>query len=561
MSRKLSEWKFSQGFVAAASFLSNALDCLVEGSRNLLLLGAMVLEGETVPASMRPWRGLQSKGSNSGSRIMLQVGKTWGGIKDIGGLQGAGSLFEDFGRSLWMIGAGQPSIAGADLTGITLSTSLKVSVAVSGAYDAAHTYTAGLGQPSAPTVAVRSSIGAGFSGLVKGPISVKIARFRSITGGRSRASSTSAVINPQSQTFTVTFPSAQSGQDIWRVFVTQQGFGGVGLHWALPYNGSLDIAESAVAASTLDGVARTLEFEFKDGDLVDEIAYVDDFAPPAGTHAARVGRSMVVLGAYSDSTTSPTSTATGTAGAVSVPNFYESFIPSNLVYFPEQVVGVLGREWDDHCYVIHKQSVSSMQFVGLREGPAVAVDTVWSEVGFQYPQNVCQFFGRLAGMVGVGSLVMMDAAGNPDHSWGAEIRDFIAGWLPQDTSCGFHPDNLSLVVTNGPAACAVSYSLENRRWSPPEYFADAGVAGSPLSCVQSQGELIVTVNNAGAMTAYSFDKGAASMPVTAVTNWRGLDRPATADELAASFDCDAAGSLSVGVHANLRKTFARDFQT
>jgi hypothetical protein len=557
----LFSWKFIHGFVAAANFLSDGLDALVEGSRNLLLLGAVTVQGALIPSTQRPWKGLQSKGASTGSRKMCQVGKTWGGIKDVGGTQGAGSLFEDFGRMLVMIGAGQPSIAGADITGVTLSTSLKLSVAVAGAYDAAHTYTAGLGQPSSPDVGIVSSPGAGFTGLVKGPISVKIARFRSVTGGRSRASTTSAVIEPSGQSFFITFPAAASGQDFWHVFVTQAGFGGVGLHYALPYNGSLDIPEATVAAATLGGVARTLEFEYKDGDLVPVTAYVDDFAPPAATHAARVGRCMVLGGAYGDSSSAVSSTSTGTAWAVSLPNFYESYRPRDILFSPEQLVDVLGREWDDHAYAVHKNCVTTLQYVGLVDGPAVAAGVAWPDVGFQYPHNVCQFFGRLAGMVAKGSLVMMDEDGRPDYSWGAEIRDFIEDWVPEDTKVGFHPDNLSLVVMNG--GTALSYSLENRKWSAPEYFADAGVSGSALSCTTSQGELVVSVNNGGAHTAYKWDAGASTMPVTAVTSWKDVgERPAMIDELAAVFDTDSAASpLVVGCHANMRQPYARDFQT
>jgi hypothetical protein len=554
----LFKWTFRDGFVAAASYLADGLDALVEGSRNLLLLGAMTVQGQLIPSTQRPWKGLQSKGASTGSRKMCQVGKTWGGIKDIGGTLGAGSLFEDFGRMLVMIGAGQPSIAGADITGVTLSTSLKLAVAVAGVYSAANTYTAGLGQPSSPDVGIVSSAGAGFTGLVDGPISIKIARFRSATGGRSRASTTSAVITPSKQSFFITFPAAASGQDFWHVFVTQQGFGGVGLHYALPHNGSLDIPEAAVAAATLGGVARTLEFEFKDGDLVKTTAYVDDFAPPAATHAARIGRCMVLGGAYGDSSSAVSSTSTGTAWAVSLPNFYESYRPRDILFSPEQLVDVLSREWDDHGYAVHKNCVTTLQYVGLVDGPAVSAGVAWPDVGFQYPHNVCQFFGRLAGMVAKGSLVMMDEGGRPDYSWGAEIRDFIKDWAPEDTKVGFHPDNLSLVVMNG--GTAVNYSLENKKWGAPEYFADANVSGSALSCTTSQGELVVSVNNGGAHTAYKWDAGASSMPVTAVTSWRESPRPVNVHELAASFDTDSAGSpLVVGAHCNMRKTHARDF--
>lgn len=548
----LADFNFSKGFHAGSILDGGALDSYAEGSRNLLLLGKL--------AAARPWKGLQSKGASTGSRKMMQVGKTWGGIKDIGGTQGSGSFFEDFGRSLWMIGAGQPHVAGTDLTGITLSTTLKVAVAAAGVYSAANTFTAGLGQPSAPDVGILSSLPAGYTGLVNGPISVKIARFRATTGARSRASTTSVVITPARQAFYVVFPTAASGQDYWRVFVTQQGFGGVGLHYALSYNGSLDIPESVVAAGTSGGFSRALSFEFKDGDLVPETAYIDDYQPPAGTHAVRIENSMVVLGCYGDSSSAVSSTSTGTCGAVSLPNFFESYRPRDLVYFPEQVVDVLSRPSDSYAYVAHKNSISSLQYVGLRDGPAVAATTVWSDVGIQYPHNWTQVHGKIYCLVGKGSLVRMRDDGSPDYSWGAELRDYIENWLPADTVLGWHPDTLSVVVMNG--STAFSYSLENEQWSPACFLSDAGVSGSALSCVNSQGELVLSVNNGGSHTAYSWDAGASSMPVTSITNWRRGARPATLMEALVSFETDAVSvPLVVSLHANRRRTYVRDLVT
>lgn len=543
----------SSGFVASLQPLdSDAEGSYAQGSRNQLLLGG---------SNTRPWKGFQSKGANTGSRVMRQVGSTWGGLKDNGGTQGSGSLFEDYGRSRWFIGSGIPSVAGSDLyVGALASTTLKVAIAASGVYSSANTFSAGLGQPSSPDVDIVSTPGAGLTGFVNGAVSFKLARLRLTTGARSVASTTSAVIVPANKTVRVTFPAASSGQDYWRVFVTQQGFGGVGLHFALPYNGSLDIPEATVNATTVDGVSRSLEFDFKDGDLVPELAYIDDYPPPAGTHAMRLGNVMTVLGCYSDSSTSPTSTSTGTCGAVSLPNFYESYKPRYLVYFPEQVVDALGRPTDDYGYIGHKNSITAMQYVGARDGPAVVVTTISPDVGIQYPHNWCQVYGLLYMMTATGTLVRMKADGSFDYEWGSKVREFIKDWTPQNTILGSHPDNKSVVVMNG--GVGLSFSLENEDWSTPCYFADAGVSGSALSCIASQGELVVSVNNGGSHTAYAWDKGATLMPVTSVTNWRRTQRPVSLMELDIAFECDRTGDpLIVAAHRNLRKTFARDFVT
>src|ERR1051325_2762580 len=243
------------------------------GSRNQLLLGP-----ET-----RPWRGLDFQGQ--GARKMVIVGSNWGGLRDNGAVEGTGSFFQDIGRSLWFIGSGVPQIAGTDVgAGIVASTTLKVSIAVNGVYDITTTYDAGLPQPSTPDVGIIGTPGVGFIGEINNAVSFKIARLRLTTGARSIASPTSAVVVPVNQTVRVTFPLPADGQTDWALFSTQQGFGGVGLHYRTPYNDALDIPESVVAAGVVDGVARSLEIDFVDGDLVPEVAYIDDYPPPAGTH-------------------------------------------------------------------------------------------------------------------------------------------------------------------------------------------------------------------------------------------------------------------------------------
>lgn len=553
----LSEHKFTRGAISSLqTFDPRLANSFALGSRNQLLLGL---------GTARPWGGLLSKGNNTGSRKMVQIGKTWGGIKDIGGLQGAGSFFEDIGRSLWSIGAGQPHIEGTNLTGITLSTILQVSIAVAGVYSAANTFSAGLPQPSTPDIAVLDAPGAGFEGITDGPISIKIARLRLTTGARSIASGTSVVIIPTKKSFRVTFPLSSSGQTHWRVFATQLGFGGVGLHYALKYGvgtaAVLDIPESVVAAGNAGGIARSLEFDYVTGDLVPEVAYIDDYPPPAGTHAVRLENVMVVLGAFGDSSSAVTSTSTGTVGACSLPNFYESYKPSHRVYFPEQVVDHRARQTDAHCYVAHNQSITAMQYVGLRDGPAVALTTILPDVGISKPHNWCQVGGLLYARVANGGFIRMRPDGSIDYGWAAPIWDAVKNW-DDSTIVGWHPDTMTVVIANGTEAW--SFSLISEEWSPHAYFADAGVAGTALSCINSRGELIITINDAGSHIAYAWDKGAAKMPTTSVIPWTKKPdgvRHVSIRELELSFETDrvdADDPMVLSIHRNQRQTFFRD---
>lgn len=560
MTQLLHEHSFSKGAVTSLPLLSEALqDTYAAGSRNSILTGM---------GTSRPWSGMQSKGSNTGGRKMFQIGSSWGSLRDISTLQGAGSFWEDVGRSRWLVGAGQPNYEGTDMAGITASTILQVAVAIAGNYSAGSTYDAGLPQPSAVDCAVLASPGVGFVGLTSGPVSFKIARFRATTGARSIASVTSAVVIPAKQSIRLTFPLASSGQTHWRVFATQEGFGGIGLHYALKYGigtaAVLDIPESVVAAGTIDGIGRSLEFDYNTGDLVPELAYIDDYPPPAGTHAVRIENVMVVLGAIVDSSSSVSSTNTGTVGAVSLSNFYESYKPDHRVYFPEQIVDHRARQSDSYCYVALRNTIMALQYVGLRDGPAVALTMIIPDFGIAKPSNWCQVGGLLYMRIANGSFVRMMPDGSLDYAWTADIDESVKDW-DESTVVAPHFDSMSVVIANGTQA--FSYSLINKQWSPVCYFADAGVAGTALSAVPSRGELIMTIKNGSAQTAYAWDKGATEMWITSQAPYKRsmierVPRAVDIREMQVTFESDSfAAPLIIAISRNVRQTFVRDAVT
>ena len=666
----LSRHTFYNGFSATPIFAPEGSDAsyLAPGSRNLLYLAGV----------MRPWKGMDSQGANSGIRTMLTVGSTWGGLADDGATQGKGSFFQDVSKSLWFIGAGTPEIESTPIaSGVSASINLQVSIADNGVYDSSTTFEAGMSQPSPPDIGVISVPLSG-TGLLTQPVAAKIARFRSSTGARSIASLSSAVVNPVNQSVRLTYPLPAEGQDFWPTFFNQPGFGGVGLYYRVPYNGSLDIPESLIggtrqvetatvvgaitlsgnakvvvtasgmtnspktipvavlitdtasivagkmrvvlaadtdvsaffnvsgaganivltaidaaandatmniatdndtctgltaeptsanttagnAPATIDGIPRSLEFDFVAGDLVPEVAYIDDYPPPAGTNAVRLENVMVVLGCYGDSTASVSASDPGTVGAVSLPNFYESYPPTFLVYFPESIVDVLSRPTDSYAYVGHKNSITAMQYVGVVNGPAVQVNTISPDIGVPFAHNWCQFQGLLYVYSAKGSLWRMTSDGAWDNTFANDIRELIQDLDPEDVVLGTHPNTMSLVLFY--PGGSVSWNIQNGKWSPEQLTSDAGVSGDPISCATSQGDLYVTLDDSGTQTAYKWDSGATEMPVTALTNWIEHSNPASIEELLSTFDIDVQSTdkpIIFSIHRNGRLTYVRDAST
>jgi len=620
---------FERGFnVSRPALDAELVGTRARGSRNQLILG----DGRN-----RPFAGTTDIGANKGSRIMTQLGNTWGGLKDInklvsdavtnststvtsatasftsalndllaivvkadgsvsgsgtvtyvnsttitlssslswtstgntlyivggvGGTLASGSLWQDIGRSLWFIGAGSVHKEGTDFVNVRASSILQTLVFDSGSYSSANSgpYTAGLSQPSSPDVAPTSTLG-----ITQNAVSFKIARIRTRTGARSIASITSVVIVPAGHKVRVTFPLAATGQDNWALFRTQEGFGGVGVHYRAPYNGSLDISETVVAASTVvvDGVTynRSIEVDIADSDLIDDTAWIDDYPPPAGTHAARIENVMLLMGCYADATASPTSSNTGTAIAVSLPNFYESFKPRNLLYLPENIVTTLQRPSDSFVWVACRNSIHLVQYVGLRDGPACTISTPIPDVGIAYPHNWCQIAGRLVAYVAKGTLMFLDENGQFDESFANPIRDYIKGWTQENTIVSWKPETRQLWIMNGDTGLA--YSLENRRWSDPCHLPDYLVTGNVLSCVTSQSELFVTVTEGTNNHARKWDTGGNLAPITTVSPV--IARPQGSQSVLIQFPLEVAINtdraneiVGVCLQRNMRRIYARD---
>lgn len=470
----------------------------------------------------------------------------------------SGNWMQDIGMSRWGIGSGQPMIAGVPVPGFTLSTNLQVQIPVNGVYGAP--VEAGLGQPSAPGLGIVDTVG-----TISNSMSAKVSRSRPSTGAVSVASPTSAVVNPQANQLRVTFPAASTGQTHWRVYFTQQGFGGTGIHYLAEYTaGETDIPEATVAAGSaaasratgtiqiatnpaafdtvtvngevfifvavvvtpavdvligvdtsataanlaallnasvdpgvddatytvvtdtvtvthdtagaagnaftlatsvpakvtlsgatltggVDGVARSLVFNFKDGDLVPLEASYDDYAPPAATHAIRLNTVMNLPGCYSELTAGPTASNTGTAIAVSKENNYEAYVPTSLLYLPEQVTDTLARPLDDYGYVGCKNSIHALQYVGSRgdELPSCTITTVLPDIGVQYPHNWCSFQGRLLLMPAPGVLLLMNEDGGFDATFANPVTHILKTFALASTAVGYDPSNDSIVVMNG----------------------------------------------------------------------------------------------------------------
>jgi len=429
---------------------------------------------------------------------------------------------------------------------------------------------AGLDQPAAPVVTVPTTPGTGFTGLINGAIAFKLGAMRDRTQAgeniedvniavKSVASTTSAVVVPINKTVKLQFPVAQSGQTHWAVFASKQGFGGTGVLLRIGYRTSSatnatwiwGIPEETVAAA----VGRQLEFDFQDGDLYPEEAWLFDYQPPPGTHFLRLEACGVVLGCYD-----------GTVCAVSLPNFLESYHPRHLLYLPEPVTAVLHRQSDDYAYVAGRNSIHAIQYVGYRgdDLPSATVTTISPDVGIVNQCNWAQCGSTIVAFLEGKGLVRMANGGNGtvaiDYEFGKEVANTTKNW-DTTTVVSWNPTTQSVVA--GCANESVSYCFESNAWGCPMFNTDAGITGSWLSAVNSRGELVVSLYNGSTHTAYSYDNNSSTtrMPVTSISRWYSNTagaRSYNVYEIEAAINQGATiEPVVMGLHGNLLPTYIR----
>lgn len=486
-------------------------------------------------------------------------------------VDGRGSLLQDYSDTIFTIGSGKVSREGTNITvsGTDVSASTILQVVSKRITDTTYTYidSAGLGRVDAPTVIVPTSAGGSYTGLINGAVNFKIAAMRDRANVgvdidnpnapvKGLASTASAVVVPNNKTVTITFPPALTGQTHWAIWSTKEGFGGTGVFYRLGWRTSSDagatwyfgVSETTVAAAT----DRKLEFDYRTGDLLPETEWIYDYPPPAGTHCVRLENIMVVLGCYN-----------GTVGAVSLPNFFENYNPYHLLYFPETVTAVLHRQIDNYAFIACRNSIHVIQYVGYRgdELPSATISTVTPEVGIAYQHNWCLGGGNIAMWIDGAGIALMNQSGAIDFEFGKEVSYFTRNWAAANVVVTFNPTTRSFVF--GHADESVSFCLQSGRWSAPVYTSDYGITGNWLSGINARGELVVSLANGTAHTAYSYDNNTSTTraPVCSIGRWQTTNSPARGNAIYEAQgnirQGNTAEPLVIGFHNNLFKTFVR----
>lgn len=491
--KELSRHLITRGFWSVTNPVLQPPGTLARGSKNLLRVA-----GRTVA-----WKGTASLGGGLiGGRFMANIPN--GSYASLGdkSTAGIGSIIGLIGRAIGYIGAGQLYLTGVSRS-TSASTALQFILYRSGLYTGSDTgpYTAGLSQMTAPTIAEHST---NTSTVNSGTTSARVWFVRSTTGGRGRASTPSATIVVSGKKVRLTIASGDlttasaNGYDRIGIGLPQWGFGFSGPHY--------EYSEIAISSlTTVDGVANSVELEWSSGDLIGKpLAPIDDYPPPAAVFAVAIEDVVAVIGCYGDSTSGVSATSPGTAIAVSLPVFIESFPPDNLLFLPEAPIGVLSRAADGFSFVGCANSMHALLYTGGT--PALSLRTIWPNTGIAAAHNMCLGEGgRLYALTAQRGFVRIGEDGEPEVKWSEPVADIISGWTLANAVVGWDDDHQQVVAAHG--STLLGYNPQRDEWST-ELDATGLITGTFCACVTQDGELLLSANNGVAdIGLYGFNRG------------------------------------------------------
>lgn len=240
---------------------------------------------------------------------------------------------------------------------------------------------------------------------------------------------------------TVTFGVAPAATDT--VIVCAAGAGAVTFSPVAPL---IERVDSGV-------VSRSLDFDFSDGDLLDEFAERIYEPPPAGTHLFQTGPVMVVAG-----------TSDGSGLVPSRVNQFEQYDLTLEVFLNpvEPILRVETRPQDGVTFIATRNSLQTVLFTGNDEFPIIP-RTIWPQTGIANPSGMCVTLRGVYARSAQGGLVRSSGGEVPDDSFADPVRDILDGWPPEETVLGYDPQEQAVIV-----ACRkeiLVFYERNGRWS------------------------------------------------------------------------------------------------
>jgi hypothetical protein len=345
--------------------------------------------------------------------------------------------------------------------------------------------------------AVGGNTAVGFTGLVQGSRSVRIARKR--LGAVSIASTPSNVVTiPESGgRLLINIPSYPPDSSMvkdneWFIYVTYKGLGSTSTHKLFP----LPIPESALLglegdlvtqysgnakyrvynAGTLES-QRQVEIEFTDGDLLAIDPLDDAFPAEECLFIAKLGNVLCLIGTGDDQT----------GFDVSIPNNFEGFNPEWRDWLGEVPVSVATEQDLGFFWVLTSNNVYMAEWTGVTQGAAPVilrkVSSIHGAIG--EGASVC-VNGTLFLLTKGKTPVAIAPKGQANNKIGIQVQNYFhknhsnnTPYFDEKTKISWDEATNSVVFAGN--LTAIAMQLDTGLWSAPITFDSAVTALVPVN--------------------------------------------------------------------------------
>lgn len=246
-----------------------------------------------------------------------------------------------------------------------------------------------------------------------------------------------------------TFIATVTGVDTFTIPVDSTGFGALtgspifnpqNLNTTIASRTSATSVELTLAAGTtvsgaiysyggvVDGVARSVEFEWTDGQLAGQnLAPIDDFPPPPAIFGGTLNDTGFLDGAYGDQGTGVAPATLGASIVVSLPLKFESWPPDNILFAPQPATALSSRAADGYAYRAGVSTLGALVYTG--GSPAITFQLLWPNAGCLAPHNmVIAEGGRLYLWTAQHGMARIGEGDEPETDFAIPIWDEVADW-------------------------------------------------------------------------------------------------------------------------------------
>lgn len=318
--------------------------------------------------------------------------------------------------------------------------------------------------------------------------------------------------------------------------------------------GSANFAAEAIAFA--NGIDRCVLINYAESNLSSELAWTDDFPPPAVSHIAELEKVWVYF--TGGDAKNGVDTSNGTIAQFSNKNYFESINPLWRLYLPDAVVDVLPRLLDSYLFVGTKTMIAAMQYIESYDtAPATSMVVIQGE-GISAPGNWCLRLRFLYMFLTDGTVARLGTNGEIDTVFSDYVKNYLMTFIEKEKVV---LQSFAEGITIFYYGLTLIYNETNNKWSTRLFLSDFAV-GNAVSAVPTSSGLLVSLERDGERFAYEFDNS--DTPGTfcvATTNYVTIEDKfaKTITEIFADYESDNSADIAYfGIHRNNQPQFFDD---